>query len=269
MSPWWTAVRAVPRDDHSGAIDEHLDRTVTTMYTRIPRGVLLGLILLAATAAMGDVITLYTPPAGDATYAWNSKYGPWGYGAGATNVGVGLYFGPPYGNDHTVAIVEVPIAPLSGKDLLSAVLTVNSTGFSTGYWYGSAYVGWLDVGALPLTGDVVADALGPPSTSLPNHWTIYDSGAVPGSPTDGSAGVRSFDVTSFVQGDLAAGRSFSTFVLSGSRDTYGGILSAENGDPLLGPRIVAETQSVPEPAAAAMCALGGMLIAGFRIARRR
>lgn len=215
-----------------------------------------GTVLSAVTAANGSII-LTTPSAGDATYAWNSKYGPYGYGTGEQSLGVGLSMGGQYGNDRTVTIFEVPISALAGQTLTSATLQVDSLGFGTGYYYGSAVIGWLDTGTAVLTGDVVADALGPASGAVPSHWVIYDSGAAD------ITGIRTFDATSLVQSDLDAGRSYSTFVMSGSRDTYGSIRSAESG---AGPRIIATV--VPEPTSAGLFLIAGAL-AGMRRVRRR
>lgn len=207
--------------------------------------------LLVISVAAQATITLYTPAAGDATYAWNSKYGPYGYGAGATSMGVGLYMGAPYGNDYTVSIFEIPLAALAGKTVTGATLEVDSLGFGTGYYYGSAAIGWLDTGAAALTGDVVADGLGPASTGRPGGFTIYNSDYA------NTPGLKSFDVLSYVLTDMAAGRAFSTFVLSGSRDTYGSIYTAESGS---GPRIVANV--VPEPTSiiALLCGISGLLV---------
>lgn len=206
-------------------------------------------VLVVCAGVSAGSLTLNTPDAGDATYAWNTKYGPNGYTAGNDTMGIYLYFGAPYGNDYTVSIFEVPIAPLAGQTLLDATLVVESLGFDTNYYYGSARIGWLDVGTITVTGDVVADGLGPASKSLPSGFTIYDTYNVPD-----SAGIRSYDVTSYVQADLDAGRAYSTFVLSGSRETYGSLYTAESGK---GPRIVATT-IVPEPASLGLLALSGL-----------
>jgi len=69
-------------------------------------------------------------------------------------------------------------------------------------------------------------------------------------------------VLSYVQADLAAGRSFTTFVLSGSRDTGGSIKTGETAQ---GPYILAGGV-VPEPAS--LTALG-MGLAGLLGALRR
>jgi hypothetical protein len=210
--------------------------------------------MLAISVTAQAAITLYTPAAGDATYAWNSKYGAYGYGTGGNEMGVGLYFGAPYGNDYTISIFEIPIAELAGISLASANLEVESLGFGTGYWYGSASIGWLDTGTRTLSGDVVADGLGPVA-GCPGGWQIYNSDI-----TD-VPGLKSFDVLTCLQADIAAGRSYSTFVMSGSRDTYGSIRTAESG---CGPRIVASP--VPEPGTLAIM---GASLAGLLLKRRR
>jgi hypothetical protein len=209
--------------------------------------VLVLLILGFSTAAsFANIVTLLAPASGDGTFAWNSKYGDWGYSQGGTEMGVGLSMGGSYGNDYTVSIFEIPIASLAGKPLTSAVLQVYSLGFGTGYYYGSAAIGWLDTGAMVLTGDFVADGLGAPAKGRPNSFYIFNTDW-PGSE---QPGYRQFDVLSYVQADLAAGRSFSTFVMSGSRDTGGSIYTAESG---FGPSIIAV---IPEPATIAILALG-------------
>lgn len=213
------------------------------------------LALLVTGIAAQATTTLYTPTAGDASYAWNSKYGPYGYGADSTTMGVGLYMGAPYGNDYTVSIFEIPLAALAGQTLTGATLVVDSLGFGTGYYYGSARIGWLNTGTMALSGDVVADGLGPASGGMPGDFIIYDSGVAD------TPGLKSFDVLSLVQADMAAGRAYSTFVMSGSRDTYGSIYTAESGS---GPRIIAST--VPEPATITMLLAGA---ASLLLRRRR
>lgn len=209
-----------------------------------------GLFLLLAGISIGTTI-LYTQPAGDAMYAWNSKYGSYGYTAGTTTMGVGLSMGGQYGNDYTVSVFEIPLSDLAGQTITSATLEVESLGFGTNYYYGSAHIGWLNTGSQVLTGDVVADNLGPAATGRPNEFTIFNTD-VPGSEL---AGIRSFDVLSCVLADLAAGRTHSTFVMSGSRDTYGSIRTAESGFGF-GPRIVA----VPEPATFGLLALSWLFL---------
>ena len=91
-------------------------------------------LVLSGAAWAGNGVTLNASLGGDAGYAWNSKYGPYGYTVGGTELGVGLQMGPPYGNDYTVGIIEIPIAALLGGDLLGAQLQVNTVGnFGTGY----------------------------------------------------------------------------------------------------------------------------------------
>lgn len=209
--------------------------------------------------AAQQTFNLHTTASGDANYSWNSKYGPSGYGAGGNALGVGLQMNAPYGNDYTVGIFMVPISSLTPGTLISATLSVTSNGFGTGYYYGSATLGWLNLGATALTGDVVADGLGPAATSVPGGMPVYDSG---GSPS-GAAGVMTFDVLTYVNADLNAGRNYSTFVLSGSRDTYGSIMSAETGS---GPSILV-ISSIPEPATMAL--LAGALMLGVVAWRRR
>lgn len=201
------------------------------------------LLLISGSISIGSVI-LYTPVAGDAQFYWNSKYGWDAYTTGTTTMGVGLGMNPGYGNDYTVSIFEIPIASLTSGTLTGATLVVESLGFGTGYWYGSAAIGWLDTGTAVLTGDVVADNLGPASKARPGGFTIYNSdyGDIPGT--------KSFDVLSCILTDIAAGRTYSTFVMSGSRDTGGSIYTAESGS---GPRIVA---IIPEPATIAMLGMG-------------
>jgi len=87
-----------------------------------------------------------------------------------------------------VGLIENPIAPLQGGDLLAARMAVNTRGFSTGYYYGSAGLAWLDVGTRTLTGDVAADELG--SLASPTiDWPLWDSA------DSGAPATESVDVT--------------------------------------------------------------------------
>jgi hypothetical protein len=161
-------------------------------------------------------------------------------------MGVGLSMAPPYGNDYTVGIFMIPIAQLAGQTVTAATLRVNSQGFDTGYYYGSANIAWIDVGTKILTGDVVADGLGALVGGSGGALRIWDSDW-----GTSSSGLQTFDVLAYVQADLDAGRSYTTFVLSGSRDTWGSISTAESGS---GPCVVATV--VPEPATMGLLGLG-------------
>lgn len=196
-------------------------------------------------------ITLYTPPDGDAMYAWNSKYGPYGYTTGTTEMGVGLMMGGSYGNDYIISIFEIPISSLTGQTVTSAVLEVDSLGFSTGYYYGSAGIQWVNTNTQILTGDVVADNLGPTASSFSIQYYLF------GSSVEGTPGTKRFDVLNHILDDLAAGRSYSTFVLCGSRDTTGSIYTAESGQ---GPRLIA----VPEPLSLLLLSIGSLSTARNR-----
>jgi len=221
----------------------------------------MALTVQASALAAGNSITLLATASGDVSYGWNSKYGPAGYTQGGTELGVGLYMGAPYGNDYTVGIIELPIGILAGGDLLGAALQVQTVGFGTGYYYGSAGLTWLNPGASVVTGDPVIDGLGALVGGSSSQWKLWDSGSMSGAPA-----VMTFDVTTSVQADLEAGRTFSTFVLSGSRDTYGGIYAAESGK---GARLTAITTApVPEPATW-LSLLVGLGVLGAVAVRRR
>ena len=207
------------------------------------------LVLICGTVSFGSII-LYTPSAGDCTASWNTKSSSIGYGSiGGNTMGVYLSFGGSYGNDYTVSIFEIPIASLSGKTLSSATLEVDSLGFDTGYYSGSAQIGWFNTGTSTLTGNVVADELGS-TKPLPGGYEIWDTYDLPN-----GAGAKSFDFTTQVQTDIDAGRTYSTFVLHGSRETYGSIYTSESGQ---GPRIVATL--IPEPATLLSLAFGFLML---------
>lgn len=194
-------------------------------------------LLVATTGPCAAVLNIFGLANGDLNYAWNSKYGPYGYTQGGTEIGVGLYFGAPYGNDYTMGVLEIPISSLQSISLESVSLKVYSNGFGTGYYYGDAGLRWLNPDTMPVSGDPQADGLGPILGSPSVEYQLWDSGV------GQTEGWFSFDVTAHVLDDLYAGRNFSTFVLNGSRDTYGSIRTAEYGGGF-GPQLVV---AVPEP----------------------
>ncbi|NLN76124.1 MAG: PEP-CTERM sorting domain-containing protein [Armatimonadetes bacterium] len=205
-------------------------------------------LLAIGVAAQAQTFDLYAPEDGDASYN-GVTYG----------VGVGFLSAVNFPDMlfTEVSIFEIPILPLYGMSLNSATLFVNFEEGNTFDGYGEINIGWLDTGTTALTGDVQADDLGPASMALPKHFTLWDSN------TSQSAGPMNFDVLSFVLDDLAAGRSYSTFVLSATGDSMGQISSAESGN---GPKIVAT--AVPEPASLPAL-LAGMIPIFFRLRRRR
>lgn len=222
-------------------------------------------MISGVTVALGQpyALNLYTPAAGDAEYSWNSRYGGDDYsGVGSLSLGASTFFysGYPSDTQYTVGIFMIPISALAGGELSAATLHVRSAGFDTYYHYGSASLGWLNTGTTALTGNVVADGLGPLAKSPPTGMTVYNSD-FPASSTDGT--LLSFDVRSYIQADLDAGRAFSTFVLTSSRDTYGSLYSAESGN---GPMVVA-LSSIPEPGTYAAILGIFALAAAFRRAR--
>lgn len=186
---------------------------------------------------------LYTPAAGDANYNWNSRYGGDAYsgvGGSTINSSTSFYAGVPSDTQYTVGIFMIPISQLAGGSLYSATLHVTSNGFSYWWNYGTVSLGWLNTGSMTLSGDVVADGLGPAAKSMPGGLTVFNSDDA----SSGNPGAKSYDVATYIQADLDAGRTFSTFVLSGSRDTGGSLSSAEGGQ---GPYVVASSSAIPEP----------------------
>ncbi len=212
----------------------------------------LAVAVLASNVFAGS-LTTSTSAAGDGQFYWNSRYGDETY-YGGTTMGIDSYFwGGRDGNDYDVAVFEVPIAAFAGHVLDSATLLVHSNGFDTYYYYGDAKMGWLDVDGA--TGDIVADDMGMSAKSRPgNLGYIWDSDWGTGS----HAGPKVFDVLTCMQTDLAAGRSFSTFVLHGSRETIGSLQTAESG---FGPSITATSKTfIPEPASMTLLTIGGIAL---------
>lgn len=197
----------------------------------------LGLGTLMGMTVQAQTVNLYVSPPGDANYAWNSKYGAYGYTTGGTALSVGLQMNGPYGNDYTMGFMEIPLAALTGRVVDKAELWVHALGFDTYYWYGSAGLGWLNTEGRLLTGDVEADDLGG-IRPAPGGWPIWATDM-----PDWQPGWKHVDVTSEVQLDIAAGRAYSSFFLWGSRDTTGGISAAESG---MGPYLNVTLAPIPE-----------------------
>lgn len=214
----------------------------------------LGLLALAGLAAQAGTVNLYATPAGDANYAWNSKYGPYGYTVGETELVANLQFGGVYGNDYTMGIMELPLTGLTAASIEKVELLVYAKGFDTYFWYGSAGLGWLDTTGRTLTGDVVADDLGSMKPA-PSGWAIWSTDMVGWQP-----GWKAVDVTNQVLEDLNKGRAYSSYALWASRDTLGSIYAAESGS---GPYL--RVTLVPEADAWAMMLVGlGLLSLSVR-----
>lgn len=223
----------------------------------------LGLVLSVAilgfsVPAQAGSVYLWASGAGDGTLYYNTKYGGNTYYTDNPTMTASLYFGAPYGNDYNNIYIEIPIAALLGATLTGATLQLDSLGAWTDYYYGSAYVRHLNPGSLP-TGNIAVD--NPLAWGSDTSWLFYDSSAAP--PWDGSAGIKSFDVSAEVQADLTAGRSYSSFSLEASRDTYATIYASETSGQ--GPRIYAQGDFVvPIPGAVWLLGSGLIGLAGLR-----
>lgn len=230
------------------------------------------LVLSAALCLLGSVslqaqttFYLYTPTAGDANYEWNSRYSGEGYsgvGGSTINSSTSFYGGVPSDTQYTAGIFMIPISQLAGGSLYSAILHVTSNGFSYWWDYGTVSIGWLNTGSMTLSGDVVADGLGPVAKARPGGMKIFDAYDL--ANFSGDPGARTFDVATYIQADLDAGRNFSTFVLSGSRDTGGSLQAAESG---VGPYVVASSSAIPEPSV--LTVLAGLGALGLALVCRR
>ncbi len=216
-------------------------------------------ILGFAVPAQANAVTLWASGAGDGTLHYNTKYGVDPYVTGDPTMWANLQFNAPYGNDHFNIYMEIPIAALQGATLTGATLQLDSLGAGNWWYYGSAYVRHLNPGAILPTGNIAVD--NPLAWGYDTGWVIFDTYAA--FPWDGSAGIKSFDVTAEVQADLTAGRSYSSFLLEASRDT--GITIYASETPGQGPRIYAEGGSlVPIPGAVWLLGSGLLALAGLR-----
>jgi hypothetical protein len=194
----------------------------------------------------------------DDSYGWLDH----SYYTGGTTLGAyRQYWQPGWGKEDS--FFEIPISALDGLTVTAASLVVESLGFSTGYDYGSASIAHLNpTGAAP-TGDIVVDQ--PHGWGGDYGWEIYNS-SPSGPNNDGTPGTKSYDVTAALLADLAAGRSWATFAMSASRDTYGSIYASETEGQ--GPRLLvtyegAEVMATPLPGAlwllgSALFGLGGL-----------
>jgi hypothetical protein len=225
-----------------------------------------GLFVLAAllsflviTPVSAGSLTVWASGAGDGTASWGEgRYcaSPVSYSTGEATLVANLQYCDP-GWWRNPAYIEIPLSELAGTTITSATLELESLGFGTGYWYGSAYVRHLNGSG---TGDIAADGVagwGDDAT-----WTMFNTSGESGEP-----GLKSFDVTDVVRADLLAGRTFSAFKLDASRDTWGTIYASETQGH--GPRIVAlgdfvsaaepppaPATTVPEPGTLTLLGIG-------------
>jgi len=225
--------------------------------------VLLAATLLTTSAASSQAASVYlwASGAGDGSFYYNTKYGGNTYTTGGSTMYASLYFGAPYGNDVNNIYMEILIAALLGQTLTGAIIQLDSLGAGTGYYYGSAYVRHLNPGASSPTGNIAVD--NPFAWGADASWTFFNTDGGP----DGSPGIKSFDVLASVQADVAAGRSYSTFVIDASRDTGVTIYASET--PGQGPRILASGETlVPIPGAVWLLGSGLLGLAGWRHRRK-
>lgn len=224
-------------------------------------GLALILSLFFLTPATAGTLTVWASGAADGTASWGEgRYcgSPVSYATGGDTLSVSLQYCDP-GWWRNPAFLEIPISELAGATITSATLELESLGFGTGYWYGSAYVNHL---AGSGTGDIAADAVHGWGSDA--SWTLFNTSGTPGDP-----GVKSFDVKDVLLADLLAGRTYSTFSLGASRDTGGSIYASET--PNRGPRIVVAGEfagamqepppaepvsTVPEPGTLALLGIG-------------
>ena len=231
-----------------------MKNTITTLT------VVCGVVLFGiSTIAPAATVTLTTLPAGDATYQNNSTLGTSHYDVGSLTMDTQSpwpYGYDPNGVEYRRSYFEVPISALAGQTVTSATLEVDSLGFGCSWQDGSASIYWLDLGAAPVTGNVVTDGLATTTVVTSESFRFFLSYLFHPDDMGSSipARMESFDVLTQVQADLAAGRAYSTFRMSGSRETVGSFYTAENGN---GPRIIAT--ATPEPATMmSLLALGGI-----------
>jgi len=224
------------------------------------------LLLLASTSLQAQTVTMFSGGAGDGIRC-DDSYGSLdhNYYSDMSQMDTWRsYWQPGWGAQNVY--IEVPISQLAGGILSSATLQFYTPGgFGTGYYYGSVSMSHLNPGAYQPTGNIATDT--PHTWGGDYGWTVWDSYGAP--PTnDGSPGWRSFDVTAALMADIAAGRSYSCFAMSASRDTSGSVLAGESG---MGPRIVAQGEfpnAVPLPGSVILLVSGLATVALRRVRKQ-
>lgn len=228
---------------------------------------LASLLFAAAPPALAATTTLWSSGAGDGgrlddTYGWlDHSY----YTGGVTLGTYRQYWAPGWGLENSY--FEIPISALDGLTVTAASLVVESLGFGTGYYYGSASIGHLNPTSATPTGDIVVDQ--PHGWSSDYSWDIYRS-SPSGAHDDGTPGTKSYDVTAALLADLAAGRSWATFAMSASRDTSGSIYASETAGQ--GPRLLVTYEGgavMATPLPGAVWLLGSALFGLGGIGARR